>query len=685
MGPRPRQSLGIATTRSRSFCRLCPAYCGIVVTCDGDRVVKVQGDREHPVSEGYTCPKGRALGELHHHPQRLDGPLLRRNGRLEPVTWEELLDDLAAKLSGVLDARGPAAVGAYFGTAAVFDANLYWAGATFLKRLGSPSKFTSGTVDAPSYPVVRRLMAGVGWLFHSIDFERATMTLLLGTNPVVSHNAHMQAFPNPTARIRGLARRGEVWVVDARRTETARIATRHLALRPGTDYALLAFLVRELLHEGADREYLAAHATRVDELRAAVERFDAAAAARITGLPPHDLADLLAAVRRHGRLALQTGTGTSMAPAANLTQWFAIALLAVTGSLERPGGVWFNPGFVQGLDRRPGTPDPEPEAGPPSRPELPRQGGEYPSITMIDEMEAGNLQALFVLGGNLLSALPDANRVKAALGRTPVVVVSDVQRGDMTEVATHVLAAAGPLERADLPHFSDCLAPVLAAQYTPAVVPLGADRRPAWWPLAALGERLGAPILPQGLSAASATDDDLLRLRVRPSARATFDELKAAPSAIVDEDRSLGWVERNILPDGRWNLAPAPLVAQLEEVAEVAPLVMIPRRLWRRVNSYGRDLPSVLEREPADILVHPTDAAEAGIVDGGPVWVESAFGRLSGIAKVNDSIRRGAVAIPHGWSDPNVSTLLSATEGVDALTGMPTYSGVPVTLGIAES
>ena len=324
------------TTQTRSFCRLCPAYCGIVVTCDEDRVVTVQGDRDHPVSAGYTCPKGRALGELHHHPRRLDGPHVRRDGRLEPVTWEELLDDLAAKVRGVLDTKGPPAVGAYFGTAAVFDANLYWAGATLLKRLGSPSKFTSGTVDAPSYPVVRRLMAGVGWLFHSIDFERATMTLLLGTNPVVSHNAHMQAFPNPTARIRELVRRGEVWVADARRTETTRIATRHLALRPGTDYALLGFLVRELLRDGADHDYLAAHANGVDELRRAVERFDIGSAARATGLPPDDLADLLAAVRRHGRLALQTGTGTSMSPAANLTQWFAIALLAVTGSLERP-------------------------------------------------------------------------------------------------------------------------------------------------------------------------------------------------------------------------------------------------------------------------------------------------------------------------------------------------------------
>jgi anaerobic selenocysteine-containing dehydrogenase len=676
-----RQSLEITTTQTRSFCRLCPAYCGIVVTLDGDRVVSVQGDRDHPVSAGYTCPKGRALGELHHHPQRLDGPLLRRDGRLEPVTWDELLDDLAARLRPILDEHGPAAVGAYFGTAAVFDANLYWAGARFLRQLGSPSKFTSGTIDAPSYPVVRRLMAGVGWLFHSIDFERTTLLLLFGTNPVVSHNAHMQAFPNPTARIREIARRGEVWVVDARRTETAKLATQQLSPRPGTDYALLAHLLRELLREGADTEYLAAHATRVDELRQAVEPYDEAAAARITGLDPAELAALLAAVRRHGRLSLQTGTGTSMAPAANLTQWLAVALLAVTGSLERPGGVWFNPGFVQGLDQRPGTPDPEPEQGPRSRPELPRQGGEYPSITMVDEMEAGNIRALFVLGGNLVAALPDAARVNEALRQTPVVVVSDVQHGDMTEIATHVFAAAGPLERADLPHFSDCLAPTLAAQYTPAVVPPGADRKPAWWPLAALAERLGLSLLPQGTTLQTATDDDLLRLRIRPgSARATFEELKAAPTALVDDDRSLGWVERNILPDGRWNLAPEPLLAQLEQVAEPAPLVLIPRRQWRRVNSYGRDLPSVLEREPADVLVHPADAAAAGVADGGRIRVESAFGRLEGVARVDDSIRRGAVSIPHGLADPNVSTLLSSSENVDLLTGMPTYSGVPVTI-----
>ena len=136
-----------------------------------------------------------------------------------------------------------------------------------------------------------------------------------------------------------------------------------------------------------------------------------------------------------------------------------------------------------------------------------------------------------------------------------------------------------------------------------------------------------------------------------------------------------------MLPDGRWALAPEPLVRQLEEIGEVAPLVLIPKRQWRHVNSYGRDLPGVDERDPAEIVVNPDDAAAAGLRDGARVRVESAWGgALEGRARVDATIRRGAVAIPHGWNDPNVSVLLSGSEGVDLLTGMPTYSGVPVTL-----
>lgn len=91
---------GIVSTRSH--CKICTSQCGIVVDRDGDRIVKVKGDPDHPLSKGYTCPKGRALGKLHHHSDAIVRPLMRRNGALVPVDWESCLDDLASRLKAIV-------------------------------------------------------------------------------------------------------------------------------------------------------------------------------------------------------------------------------------------------------------------------------------------------------------------------------------------------------------------------------------------------------------------------------------------------------------------------------------------------------------------------------------------------------------------------------------------------------
>ena len=99
------------TRTVRSFCRICTAVCGILVEVEGDRVVRVRGDRDHPMSCGYTCAKGRALPAMHHHPDRLERPLMRIDGQLQPVTWEACLDDLGGRLRAVIGEHGPLQIG----------------------------------------------------------------------------------------------------------------------------------------------------------------------------------------------------------------------------------------------------------------------------------------------------------------------------------------------------------------------------------------------------------------------------------------------------------------------------------------------------------------------------------------------------------------------------------------------
>ena len=150
------------------------------------------------------------------------------------------------------------------------------------------------------------------------------------------------------------ARGGEVWVVDPRRTETARVADRHLAPRPGSDWLVLAHLVRALLPEAgtSEDEALRARATGVDELRVALEPLSPDVTSAGTGIALDDLDDLVEAVRRHGRVSALTGTGVSMSATANVAEWLLWALHVVTDSYDQPGGMWFNPGYLLQLDTR---------------------------------------------------------------------------------------------------------------------------------------------------------------------------------------------------------------------------------------------------------------------------------------------------------------------------------------------
>ena len=151
---------------------------------------------------------------------------------------------------------GPDAVGTYFGSLSGWDPAGRAVGETFHRRLGSRSRYTSTTTDCPSKPLVAQAVLGHAAITPLPDLERTAMLLLIGTNPVVSHG-HTWALPDPVVALREVQDRGgEVWVVDPRTTETARLATAHLARRAGTDHAVLGHLLRELLDRGADDAYL---------------------------------------------------------------------------------------------------------------------------------------------------------------------------------------------------------------------------------------------------------------------------------------------------------------------------------------------------------------------------------------------------------------------------------------------
>ena len=653
---------GVRTVRS--FCRVCTSVCGILVDIDGDEVVRVRGDRDHPLSHGYTCPKGRALPQMHHHPERFEHPLIRTDGALQPTTWHSCLDDLGVKLRDIIDRHGPEAVGILFGTGVGMDAAGYRMAQGLHAAIGTPAKFSPLTIDGTAKVLISELMGGSSALTGRPDYDGAALVMLIGSNPVVSHG-HTVGMPNPTGAIRDLAKRAQVWVVDPRHTETARLATRHLAPRPGTDYAVLAFLVREVLRSGVE-----VLVQGVDELAAAVEPFTLAHAAAVADVSQAKLSELLAAVRQAGRIAIDTGTGVTMSASANVTQWLSWALLILTDSMNRPGGYWFHPGFAYQLEAFE-LPISPPEGtfgpGPRSRPETQAFLREWPCAVLPDEILAGNIRAFLNLGGSLVTAFPDAGSLVPALKQLDVFATTEILPNETTALSTHVLPTKDQLERPDVTLW-DILSPRVCAQHTSAVVDAVGERRSMWWVLAEIGRRLGHQLADTSLS------DDAMLASLAGGGRCTFEELAEAGYVEAPRELPAPWVERHVERLGGWRLAPPLLVDQLAGLWEPAQLVLVPRRQRRRLNSQLEYL-----GESAEVFVHPDDAAAAGVVDGRSVIVRSEHGELTGIAKVDPSIRRGAVSVPHGHADANVN-LLTSKDDIDLVTGMTRYSGVPVTL-----
>jgi anaerobic selenocysteine-containing dehydrogenase len=650
-----------------SYCRICAAACGIVVTVEGSQVLRVRGDADHPVSRGYTCSKGRGLPAWHHAPNRLDRP--RLHGR--DAAWPETLDDLGKRLAATVTDHGADAIGLYLATGLAYDAGGQVAAGLWMRALGSRAFYTAATVDNAPVLVAAELVTGNPMLNPVWDPSEPGLLLLVGTNPVVSHG-YGTALPDPVRHLRDYrSAGGRVWVVDPRRSETAAHADEHLAVRPGADVTLMAALAAALLDEGADPNELCAPADLV-ALRDALAPFTLERAASVADVELVALVRLAGEIRAHpGRLAVMCGTGTTMAIDGVLVEWLRWVLLVLSGSLDRKGGMRFNRGAVNRL--RPPRPDrasAAPLPGPSSRPTLPRVAGQLPAVAMTDEIEAGRLRALVVTGGNPLTAFPEPDRLRDALRRLETLVVVDVAENELSEIATHVLPATGQLERVDL-SLAELTAVRSGLQSTAAVVAPAGERRPVWWMLGALGRRMGADFL-GGVDPDDLTEEAFVGGLLARSPLDGAEVLAAGPHGL-DVAEEFGWVRDTMLVDGRWGTAPPEMIERLRDhVAPDPGLTLVPRRemAWSNAGPGAEPL----------ARLHPDDARRAGIGDGAAATLRSAHGAMTAVVAVDENVRPGAISVTHGRAEASPGQLTSSHIDVDRLTTMPRASGLPVTV-----
>ena len=671
-------------TRSvRTFCRICEVHCGLVVDVEGspgvgegERVVKVRPDRDHPVTQGYCCVKGLGLGALHHDDDRLETPLKRVDGELVPISWEQANREIGARVRALVDEHGPRAVGMYQGNPTFFSLAGTLMSAGYVEALGSPNVFASHSIDVNTKFHVATEMYGLSLVQPVPDLAHVEMFVCLGSNPLVSQMSVVQVADAAGVLRRIEERGGRVVVVDPRRTETARRVGEHVAIRPGTDAYLLAAMLHVVTREvGVDLAPARAVARGVDDFVAAGAPWSPERAEAVTGVPAATIRELATAYAAADGAALYCSTGVNMGPFGSICTWLVQGLNLLTGNLDRRGGLLVPRGAfdtlrlagLAGLGRfdEHRTTDGR----------WHRVAGAFPVAALADEITTEHpdrIRALFVTSGNPVHSVP-GGRLAAALERLDLVVSVDLYRNETAAHADYVLPATDMLERSDFPASHQSLQVVPHAQWTPPVVaPLG-ERRTEWrifsdLALASGGRPWGTtpahllPRLNRLLARLPRSPqvgfDQLLAVLLRWGRRTTLGELRRRPEGVLlpptEPGSFLG--HRVATPDGLVDLAPADLVADLDrlaaseaDLARPGVLRLVGRRDRRSHNSWMHNNPYIEQPDGNTALLHPLDAGERGIDDGDEVEVRGAAGAVRLPVKLTTDVARGVVVVPHGW------------------------------------
>jgi len=708
----------------KSFCRYCHAMCGIDVDIEAGRVVQVRGDRDHAITRGFSCIKGRNLPDQLGSQDRLRGTFARGpDGTLAPIAAAVAQDEVAAVLRRCIDEHGPRSVALYAGTAVYQSSFTLPFARAWIAGLGSPSFYTSLTIDQPN-KIIAPQMHG-SFMGGLQSFDSSDVWMLFGCNTLVSMYGGTAGFPsfNPTKRVRDAVSRGlELIVVDPRRTETARMASLHLAIRPGEDSMLLAGMLRIIIEEGLyDADFAGRFVSGLAELREALCGFSRDLIERRSGLAWEQIETAARLFALGPRGMASSGTGPSMAPRPNLSEFLIMSLNTLCGRYNRAGEVVANPGVLTGMREffeQAMAPMPGFRMEPQSRIRgVGNVAGELPTPTLADEILTpgeGQVKALIVIGGNPALSFPNQEKAERALSALDLLVVVDPFLTATASLADYVVGPTLCLERPDTTLYMDTWYPQPFAMYTPALVDPPDGVMADWEFLWGLARRLGTKVNlvggPVDMETLPSSDDLIESISVH--SRVPLDEIKRHPSGAVFEPEGGHVRVRPGDPDSpaRMLLYPDEIARELDDLVN-EPAVegagyapgekfthrLISRRLREVFNSMGLELPAVrAKRTTNPAFMNPDDLAKIGASSGDLVAITSGRAEILGVAEAADDIPSGVVSMAHSWGDlpsrpgnvreigSSTSRLVDDESDFDPISGMARQSAIPVNVRLYE-
>jgi formate dehydrogenase alpha subunit len=667
-------------------CPYCGVGCGIEVGVREDGRLAMMADDvpANRSSLGMLCVKGRFGTGFVHARDRITQPLVRRDGRLRPATWDEALDAAADGL-----ARHRGAFGALASAKATNEDG--YLVQKFCRVVMGTNDVDHCTRLCHSPSVEAMLVSmGSGATSNSYqDYEEAGCIMLVGADASANH-------PVIAVRFRRAVSRGaRLVVVNPKRVEACDQADLWLQQRPGTDVALFNAMARVILDEGlANGQFIGERTEGFHAWRASLEVYTLPFAERVTGVPARDIAQ---AARWYARPPF---SGSCLVWGMGITQHVngihnAHALLnlaLVTGQLGFPGS-GISPlrgqNNVQGCGDAGCIPtnlpgyqmyDPQTlarfEAAWGVRP--PAHTGRVVT-EMVEGCLTGQTRAMYVVGENPLLSEPDLHHAEKAFGQLEFLVVQDLFLHETAERADVFLPAAAFAEKDGTFTNSE-----RRVQRVRAALPPPGEARPDWWITAELARRVARRA---GL--------DVGRQFDYPGPAAIFDEmagltpfLGGLSHARLDREGGIQWpcptpehpgtrfLYAESFPRGRGRFIPARQIETAAELPDVDyPFILNTGRLlyhWHG-GTLTRRVQGLLELAPRlEVAIHPADARRLGVDSGAPVRVESRRGQLSGYARVTEAVRQGAIFVPFVKLQDSAANFLT-NSAFDPSSKIPEY------------
>ncbi len=696
----------------KTICTTCPycgVGCGVLATPKPDGSVEIAGDPDHGANLGRLCVKGSALGETVGLEDRLLYPQLRRDGEIHRASWDQALETVAEGFLKTIAEHGPDAV-AFYVSGQLLTEDYYVANKLMKGYIGSANIDTNSRLCMSSAVAGHKRAFGEDLVPGCYeDFEEADLVVLVGSNTAWCHPVLFQRLVAAKKTRPAM----QIVVIDPRHTATCELADLHLPLAPGSDVQLFNGLLAWLHeHSVMDADFVEAHTEGADKAVAVAMQTGGSLAhvARACKLSEEKLRQFYALWARTEKVVTAFSQGVNQSSSGTDKVNAIINCHLYTGRIGRSGA---GPFSITGQPNAMGGREvgglanmlaAHLELGNATHRALVQDFWRSPviadkpglkAVELFEAIHAGTVKAVWIIATNPVVSLPDADRVREALGKCPLVVVSEVMARTDTADLSHVLLPAlawgekdGTVTNSDR-----------RISRQRSFLPPPGEARPDWWALAQCAQRMG---FAEGFDYTTAHQifaEHAGLSGFRPAVRRMFD---IGALAGIDADGyhslpALRWPLRTSLADtprlfadgvyahedGKARFIALMPRAPAHSTNDDWPMILNTGRVrdhWHTMTRTGKS-PKLADHSAEPFVeIHPQDAMGWGVQDGRLARVATQWGSCVLRVRATSGIARRQLFVPIHWndqtaSDARVGSLVNPV--VDPVSGEPEFKHTP--------